>query len=150
MRYWTKITNNNEKTDYLLHLAGALMEHFLEGIAPLRHWYINPNEKSNTYKSSLLSKPTKALTEYFPQGNVPLRLLLNAKPPFMSWQEILLQWSKRLGPIYINRTQVLFVTYFWLLHFFFQNRYAAHTHYLNHDLIHMQNWAEFLFQYLSR
>ena len=23
------------------------MEHFLEGITPLRHWYINPNEKSN-------------------------------------------------------------------------------------------------------
>ena len=30
----------------VLHLAGALMEHFLEGIAPLRHWYISPNEKS--------------------------------------------------------------------------------------------------------
>ena len=25
-----------------LHLAGALMEHFLEGIAWLRYWYINP------------------------------------------------------------------------------------------------------------
>ena len=24
---------------------GALMEHFFEGIALLRHWYINPNEK---------------------------------------------------------------------------------------------------------
>ena len=22
------------------YLAGAIMEHFLEGIAPLRHWYI--------------------------------------------------------------------------------------------------------------
>ena len=41
-------------TDFL-HLAGALMEHFLEGIAPLRYWYINPNEQSNKYKSSLLS-----------------------------------------------------------------------------------------------
>ena len=39
----------------VLHLAGALVEHFLEGITPLRHWYINPNEKSNKYKSSLLS-----------------------------------------------------------------------------------------------
>ena len=28
-----------------LYLAGALMEHLLEGIAPLRHWNINPNEK---------------------------------------------------------------------------------------------------------
>ena len=27
------------------------MEHLLEGIAPLRHWYINPNEKSNKYGS---------------------------------------------------------------------------------------------------
>ena len=23
------------------YLAGVLMEHFLKGIAPLRHWYIN-------------------------------------------------------------------------------------------------------------
>ena len=36
------------------------MEHFLEGIAPVRHWYINPNEKSKKYISSLLSKLTKA------------------------------------------------------------------------------------------
>ena len=28
----------------------------------------------------------KALTEHFLQGNVPLRHLLNAKPPFMSWR----------------------------------------------------------------
>ena len=65
-------------------LAGALMEHFLEIIALLRHWYINPNEKSDKYKSSLLGLLTKALTEHFLQGNVPLRHLLNAKPPFMS------------------------------------------------------------------
>ena len=38
-----------------LHLADALMEHFLEGIDPLRYWHINPNEKSDKYKSSLLS-----------------------------------------------------------------------------------------------
>ena len=38
-----------------LALAGVLMEYFLEGIAASRHWYINPNEKSNKYKSSLLS-----------------------------------------------------------------------------------------------
>ena len=33
------------------------MEHFLEGIALLRHWQINPNEKINkyTYKYSLKS-----------------------------------------------------------------------------------------------
>ena len=38
-----------------LFTTGALMEHFLDGIAPLRHWHINPNEKSKAYKSSLLS-----------------------------------------------------------------------------------------------
>ena len=32
------------------------MEHFLEGIALVkRHWYVNSNEKSNKYKSFLLS-----------------------------------------------------------------------------------------------
>ena len=40
----------------VLHLAGALMEHFLKGIAPLRHWYFNPNDKDNEYKSSLTYK----------------------------------------------------------------------------------------------
>ena len=28
----------------------------------------------------------KALTEHFLQGNIPLKHLLNAKPPFMSWR----------------------------------------------------------------
>ena len=65
------------------------MEHFLEGIALLRHWYIKPNEKSNKYKSSFLSYLTKDLTEHFLQG----------KPSFLSWQRsIYLQWSKQLGP----------------------------------------------------
>ena len=60
------------------------MEHFLEGIAPLRHWYITPNEKSNKYKFSLHSLLNKALTEHFLQENVPSRHLLNGKPPFTS------------------------------------------------------------------
>ena len=29
----------------VLHLAGALMEHFLEGSAPLRLWEVNSEEK---------------------------------------------------------------------------------------------------------
>ena len=61
------------------------MEHFLKWIALSRHWYINPNQKSNKYTSSLLSLLMKALKEHFLQGNVPLWHLLNAKPPFMSW-----------------------------------------------------------------
>ena len=63
------------------------MEHFLEGIDPLRHWYINPNEKSNNYKSSLLSQLIKALMEqeHFLQGNIPLKHLLNTKPSFISY-----------------------------------------------------------------
>ena len=46
------------------YLAGALMEHLLEGIAPLTHWYISPNEKSNKYKSSLLSTSFKEMFQY--------------------------------------------------------------------------------------
>ena len=38
-----------------LYLAGVLIEDFLERIAPSRHWYINLNEKSKKYESSLLS-----------------------------------------------------------------------------------------------
>ena len=73
------------------------MEHFLEGIALLRHWYINPNEKSNKYKSSLLSQLAKALTEHLLlQGNVPLRHLLNSKPQFISWQNEVNDWALSL------------------------------------------------------
>ena len=43
----------NQVVGTYLHLEGTLMEHFLEGIAPLRH--INPNEKGSKYKSYLLS-----------------------------------------------------------------------------------------------
>ena len=69
-----------------VHLAGALMENFLEASTLLRHmhWYINPNENCNKYKSSLLSYLTKALTEHLLQGSIPLRHLLKAKHPFMS------------------------------------------------------------------
>ena len=31
------------------------MEHFLGVIAMGEHWYVNPNEKNNDYKSSLLN-----------------------------------------------------------------------------------------------
>ena len=43
------------RQDIKIHLSGALMEHTLQGIAPLRYWYINPNEKSKKYKPSLPS-----------------------------------------------------------------------------------------------
>ena len=46
-----------------ISLASVLMEHFLEGIAPLRHWYLNPIEKRHNYKSSVVfSQLTKALS----------------------------------------------------------------------------------------
>ena len=49
---WTKIL---KKCNFFSDFS-ALMEHFLEGIAPLRQWYINPNEKSKKFKYSLLSR----------------------------------------------------------------------------------------------
>ena len=63
-----------------LHLVGALMEYLFEGIALLGFWFINPNEKSiNKYKSSLKNYLIKALEVHFLQGDLPLRLLRNAK-----------------------------------------------------------------------
>ena len=59
------------------------MELFHEGIAPLGHWNITPNEKSNKYKSSLPSLLTNALMGHFLQGNVPLWRLLNEETLFM-------------------------------------------------------------------
>ena len=51
---FTSLTRLKIYTEFL-QLAGALMEHFLRRIAPLRHRFINPNEKSIKYRSSLLS-----------------------------------------------------------------------------------------------
>ena len=59
-------------------------------IRPSKTAYLGPEVGQNgiywafNYKYSLLSYLTKALTEHFLQGNVPLGHLLNAKPPFMS------------------------------------------------------------------
>ena len=46
---------SRHKQSLFLYLASAIVEHFLERIASLRHWYINPNENSNKYTSLLLS-----------------------------------------------------------------------------------------------
>ena len=67
-----------------LHLAGALMKHFLEGIAPLRHWYIKPNEKSNKYKIFSSQLTYQSPNRAFPSRKCFIRQLLNAKPQFMS------------------------------------------------------------------
>ena len=62
------------------------MEQFLEGVAILRLWHVISDEKICTCYSSHLGKCNDVLTEQFLQGNVPLSCLVNAKPPFMSWQ----------------------------------------------------------------
>ena len=46
------------------HLAGALMEHVLEGIAPLRHCYINPKGALPLRKCSI-KPPTKCKTTIY-------------------------------------------------------------------------------------
>ena len=66
------------------HLAGAFMEHFLDGSAPLRLWRVDSEEKICTCYSSHLGYYTNVLTEQFVQGNVPLRDLLNEETLFMS------------------------------------------------------------------
>ena len=41
---------------------------------------------TNTNLLFWVNLPKPSLTEHFLQGNVPLRHLLNAKPPFISWR----------------------------------------------------------------
>ena len=42
-----------------LHIAGALMEHFLERIALLRHSYSNPNELRVLFSELTFQKPSR-------------------------------------------------------------------------------------------
>ena len=56
----------SHKKCFFFHLGGASRDHYLEGIAPLRHWYINPNEKSSKYITSLLNYCTKAFYRDLP------------------------------------------------------------------------------------
>ena len=65
-----------------LHLASALMKHFLKGIAPLRLWYINSEE--NFITLLIWVNVPNVLTEKFLQGNVLLRHLLDEVNLFMS------------------------------------------------------------------
>ena len=71
----------------ILHLAGAIMEYFLEGIVLLRHWYINPNEKSKKYNSSLLSQLSKA----FPSRKWSIKAPAKCKTSSYVLTEICLQ-----------------------------------------------------------
>ena len=97
------------------------MEHFLEGIAPLRHCYINPKTRRVTNTNILFwFKLPKVLTEHFLQGNVPLRHLLKAKPPFMSWWRYAFKevndWSQRvhkLEKINNNNKKIICVRLHW-------------------------------------
>ena len=55
-KYWAKsFTSLTADFHQDINRVGVLMEHFFEGSALLKHWYINPSEKSNKYKSSLLN-----------------------------------------------------------------------------------------------
>ena len=62
------------------------MDHFLEGIAPFRQWYINPNENSSKYKPSPLSL-----------RKLPLRHMLNEEIVYVL-TAIFHQRSRWLGP----------------------------------------------------
>ena len=69
------------------------MDNFLEGIARLRHWYNNPNEKSNKYKPYLLS-----LNRVLPSSKRSIKAPTKCKTSVYVLMEICLQWSKRLCP----------------------------------------------------
>ena len=68
------------------------MEHFLEGIALLRHWYINSNEKINKYKSSLLRvNLPKPYNGALPSRKCSIKTPAKCKPSVYVLNEISLQ-----------------------------------------------------------
>ena len=64
------------------------MEHFLEGIAPLRHWYINPNENRNKYKSSLPSLTYQSLNGALPLKKCSNKASAKCKPSVYVFNEV--------------------------------------------------------------
>ena len=64
------------------------MEHFYEEIAQLRQCYIKWNKWEDWGVANTNLHIRVSLSN--PQGNVPLRHLVNAEPPFIFWQEICL------------------------------------------------------------
>ena len=108
------------------------MEHFLEGIALLGHWYINPNEKSNKCKSSLLIKLTKASYN----GAVPSRKCSIKVPAkcitsvYMSWWRFAFNEVNNWGPKFLS--QNCFIGADWMnwrgLSKFFRFRLDCRSH----------------------
>ena len=62
------------------HLAGALMEYFLEGVTPLRHWYINPKweEQIQIFSSELTYQ---ILNCALPSRKCSIKAPAKCKPP---------------------------------------------------------------------
>ena len=67
------------------------MEHFHEGITPLRHWYFNPNEKSNKYKSSLLELTYQSLNGALPSRKYSMNAPAKCQTSIYVMTEICLQ-----------------------------------------------------------
>ena len=96
------------------------MELFLQGNVPLRHWYSNPNEKSNKYKSSLLSY----LTYESLNGAQFLQENVTTMPAFMSWHKFAIKevndWA--LSPENIWQ---IFKRKKWRVNFFVISRHSG-------------------------
>ena len=78
------------------------MEHFLEGIAPLRNWCINLNERSN--KIQLLAFE---LTYQSLNGSTSVMEPAKCKTSIYVLMEICLQYTKRLDPSFIKMAVTL-------------------------------------------
>ena len=55
------------------------MEHFLEGFAPLRQWYINPNEKRNKYSLLSFNLPKPYRSTFFLQWALSSTVVVKLK-----------------------------------------------------------------------
>ena len=98
-----------------MHLADALMEHFLEGSAPLRLWEVNSEKKICICYSSLLGLCTNVLAEQFIQGNVSLGHLLNEETLFISRRRSIIKevndWALNLPALLLGFTFANYVVF---------------------------------------
>ena len=85
--------------DFLAYMAQSFTYNrvFLELIALLRYWYINPNEKQKHIFSSELTY--LSFNEVIPSMNFSIKVYAKCKTSFYALAEICHQWRTQLGPL---------------------------------------------------
>ena len=102
------------------------MEHFLERIALLRHWYSKSNEKNNADTNFSSELTYQSLNRALPSRKCSIKATAKCKTSIYVLTEICLQRSQRLGHKYLQKnfyskfeTRILFQKNHHLLFYLF-------------------------------